>query len=425
MMLSSAYAIFAASAALIVGYQGLVRAIPVNPAGQVRPSSLANGPASPASYNPANFNPAILHIRYTQAPGKTADPAKDAFIDLTLIGPDASPGGRRVEVNSVIFRSLLQDLYRRISRQDPMAVTSPGSSSRKLYDVLLAPVGGLLKEQSISTLLIAVDRGLQAVPFAALTDGAQYFGEAYAFSLTPSLTLTDLDSVSTRSDDRLLALGSSRFQSLSPLPIVPEELAQISPGDHKDVRLNEDFTPEVFLSQSADPRYSRVHVATHAEFVPGGPSKSSIYSGTGPIALDQLAKLRKKRKGVPLDLIVFSACRTALGDPESELGFAGLALQAGSKSAIGTLWYVDDVVTSAYFVQMYRYLDSGVPKAEALQLTRYALIKGLIRVQGNEVIGVDGSALLTGLTPSQVQRMKQNTAHPFYWAGIQLLGTPW
>ena len=117
--------------------------------------------------------------------------------------------------------------------------------------------------------------------------------------------------------------------------------------------------------------------------------------------MKQLSSLRKKRKGVPLDLVVFSACRTALGDADAELGFSGLALQAGARSAVGTLWYVDDVVTSAYFVQMYRFLAQGIPKAEAMQMTRQAFIRNKVTLSGDQVIGVDGTPLLQELTPSQ------------------------
>ena len=141
--------------------------------------------------------------------------------------------------------------------------------------------------------------------------------------------------------------------------------------------------------------------------------------------MKELSKLREKRQGVPLDLVVFSACRTALGDADAELGFSGLALQAGARSAVGTLWYVDDVVTSAYFVQMYRFLEQGVPKAEAMQLTRQAFIDGLVRLSGDEVLGVDGSPLLRELSPSQRRRVSNGVANPFFWAGIELMGAPW
>ena len=141
--------------------------------------------------------------------------------------------------------------------------------------------------------------------------------------------------------------------------------------------------------------------------------------------MSELAALRQKRQGIPLDLVVFSACRTALGDAEAELGFSGLALQAGARSAIGTLWYVDDVATSAYFVQMYRFLADGIPKAEAMQMTRQAFVRGLVRLDGNQVLGVGDVALLSDLNPLQQRRAAAGFSNPFFWAGIELMGAPW
>ena len=143
------------------------------------------------------------------------------------------------------------------------------------------------------------------------------------------------------------------------------------------------------------------------------------------MSMAQLAQLRSERSGAPLDLIVLSACRTLLGDQESELGFAGLALQAGARSAVGTLWYVDDVVTSAFFVQFYRLLDQGLPKAAALQRTRQLFASGAIRLEGDVVLGADETPLLTGLTPAQRRRMAGGGQNPYFWAGIELIGSPW
>ena len=223
----------------------------------------------------------------------------------------------------------------------------------------------------------------------------------------------------------MLALGASEFEGLAPLPLVPQELDQISVPTRKDAFLNKEFTPARLLDLAGDPDYNQLHVATHAEFKPGGPAASQLYSGVGPMTMQQLTALRQSRKGVPLDLVVFSACRTALGDADAELGFSGLALQAGAKSAVGTLWYVDDVVTSAYFVQMYRYLDQGIPKAEAMQMTRQAFIRGLVRTQGDQVMGDGPEPLLTDLTTSQRRRLINGAVNPFFWAGIELMGTPW
>ena len=135
--------------------------------------------------------------------------------------------------------------------------------------------------------------------------------------------------------------------------------------------------------------------------------------------------MRKGRVNNPFELFVLSACRTALGDQETELGFSGLALQAGSKSAIGTLWYVDDVMTSAYFVQMYSFLDMGIPKAEAMQMTRKAFAQEKIRLENDSLIGINNKVLLSELNNSQKRIVMNGLSNPFFWAGIELMGSPW
>lgn len=402
---------------------GIETLIAAADAGQTRSDGGRNA-LLPPSFNRAAYNPAILHVRFTEAAGGTSKADNDAFLDVTLVPLEGEPVGRRVEVSRKAFADDLRQLYRQLSRQESLLVSDPRSPSRRLYDQLLAAIAPVLQQRRITTLLISADRGLQAVPFAALHDGQQYFGNAYAFALTPSLALTSLEPPLNR-PGRLLAAGAAVFDGLAPLPLVPTELNQVSLEARKDKALNKDFTPSTLMEQAADPRYTRVHVATHAEFLPGGPAASRLYSGTVPIPLTDFVKLRRARQGAPLDLISFSACRTALGDADSELGFAGLALQAGARSAVGTLWYVDDVATSAYFVQMYRYLDAGIPKAEALQLTRQAFSRGLVRLEDDRLVGPDGQLLIGGLNRSQQRRVEAGLDNPYYWAGIELLGAAW
>ena len=386
--------------------------------------AVARVSVQPPRFQAERYNPAVLHLRFTSADGKTTSKQTDSFLDITLISPSGEPEGIRSELSLAQFRDQLKQLYRQLSRQDDLKVNDPQSPTRKLHNLLFGGITPLLQRAQISTLLVAADRGLQAVPFAALSDGNAFFGDRFAFSLTPSLALTDLG-VSNPTGRRLLALGASEFEGLAALPLVPQELDQISVPTRKDAFLNKEFTPERLLDLAGDPDYNQLHIATHAEFKPGGPAASQLHSGVGPMTMQQLTALRQSRKGFPLDLVVFSACRTALGDADAELGFSGLALQAGAKSAVGTLWYVDDVVTSAYFVQMYRYLDQGIPKAEAMQMTRQAFIRGLVRTQGDQVVGDGPEPLLTNLTTSQRRRLINGVANPFFWAGIELMGTPW
>lgn len=393
---------------------------------------LAAGPLPP-SFQRASYRPAVLHIRFSEerpkaqaatAKGAGKDKATDAFLDITLVPLQGAVEGRRVELSKAAFAEQLRQLYASLSRQDSLDVANPKAPARQLYNTLLGPVAPLLQAQGVTTLLIAADRGLQAVPFAALHDGSRYLGDRYAFAITPSLALTNLSTDAERGQT-LLAAGASSFEGLAPLPLVPQELNNVGGTGSKDLFLNRDFTPEVLLEKAGDSRYGRVHVATHAEFLPGGPAASYLYSGVGPIPLSTFTRLRQQRQGAPLDLISFSACRTAIGDPSSELGFAGLAVQAGARSAAGTLWYVDDVATSAYFQQLYRHLGQGVPKAEALQLTRQAFQRGLIRLEGDRVLAPDGVVLLQNLTSVQQRRVRDGFQNPYFWAGVELVGAPW
>ncbi|WP_216900834.1 CHAT domain-containing protein [Synechococcus sp. CCY 9618] len=377
------------------------------------------------------FNPAVLMVAFTEAKGSAARPsggspskAANSFLDLILLSRQGEPLGQRVELSREQFGAQLRALYRQLARLEPLQVENPDSPSRQLHRAIIGPVAEELQRRGITTLVIVADRGLQALPFAALHDGRSYFGDRYGFALTPSLNLTSL-APPRQTRGRVLAAGASEFDSLSPLPLVNKELAGIPEGVGVDRYLNRSFTPAVLLTQAADSRYERLHVATHAEFLPGGPAQARIYTGTGPVSLKDFSRLRQQRSGSPLELFVLSACRTALGDADSEMGFAGLALQAGSRSAIGTLWYVDDVATSAYFLQLYRYLDQGLQKSEALRATRRAMATGTLRLQGDKVVSSDGVPLLTGLSPSQQRRIARGMNHPYFWAGVQLIGTPW
>jgi len=370
------------------------------------------------------FVPGVLTLSFTRKPPERVDNGGDSFLDLALIMPSGDPVGVRIDLSRLALQEELRLLYGQLARQEPLNELDPASPARRLFDILIGPVLPALQKNGINSLLIVADRGLQAVPFAALHDGRKWFGERFGFSLTPSLRLTSL-APPARSRGRVLAVGASQFNSLAPLPLVPEELAGIPKRDGVDLYLNDQFTPQVLLGQAGDPRYDRVHVATHAEFRPGGATQARIYTGNDTLALQDFVRLRKVRGDKPLDLVALSACRTALGDSDSELGFAGLALIAGSRSAIGTLWYVDDVATSAYFLQLYRFLDQGLPKAEALRATREAMSQGRLRLAGDAILATDGTPLLAGLTPAQQRRVQAGMRHPYFWAGVELLGTPW
>jgi CHAT domain-containing protein len=368
------------------------------------------------NYSP--YRPAVLRMTFSRDGSRG-----EGILDLALVPAQGEVVGRRVVIDGARFGEQLRNLYSQLARQEPMRAAEADAPARQLYDVLVRPLEQEIASLGITTLLLSADPGLQAVPFAALHDGRTYLAERIGIALTPSIGLMPLDVPPAGTRTQLRA-GASRFEGLAPLPLVPQELNRLDlrPGR---AYLDAAFTPSLLMEKAGDPAFQQVHVATHAEFLPGGPAKAKLYSGTGPMSLAEFAQLRQRRDGQPLDLFTLSACRTALGDKDSELGFAGLALQAGSRSAIGTLWYVDDVATSAFFVQFYRYLDAGLPKAEALQATRRTTPLAKVRLEGDRLLGAEGQELLGGLDPAQQRRVAAGVTHPYFWGGMQLLGTPW
>src|SRR4028119_1614196 len=180
-----------------------------------------------------------------------------------------------------------------------------------------------------------MDKGLRSIPVAALYDGQQFLVEKYSVGLMPSVSLTD-----TRYQDvknlQVLAMGSAKFPTLKPLPAVPIELSVITSSLWQGKSfLNEAFTLKNLIAQRQQQPFGMIHLATHASFQAGAPGNSYIELWDTKLRLNQLSGLGWKNPQV--ELLVLSACKTALGNEDAELGFAGLALQAGVKSAIASL----------------------------------------------------------------------------------------
>lgn len=71
-----------------------------------------------------------------------------------------------------------------------------------------------------------------------------------------------------------------------------------------------------------------------------------------------------------LDLVVLSACQTALGDIDYGEGVFGLQRgfkKAGAQSILMSLWDVDDKVTHIFMTEFYRAWTSGMTKTQALR----------------------------------------------------------
>ncbi|MEM8637610.1 MAG: CHAT domain-containing protein [Cyanobacteria bacterium P01_G01_bin.54] len=305
------------------------------------------------------------------------------------------------------------------------ALNSVGSGQRylapaqALYNWLIRPVQDDLERLQIQNLSIIADEGARSLPFAVLHDGQQFLVEQYSSGLMPSLSLVD-----TRyrplNEPRILAMGASQFTRQSPLPAVPAELALITQQQRQPAQLNAQFTAANLTRQTRDRRFQVLHLATHATFSSGAADAAYVQLwGDEQLQLNSFRDL-KLYEDPPLELLILSACETAIGDRHAELGFAGASLQAGVKSVLASLWQVSDLGTLALMGAFYDQLaDPDVTiKAEALRQAQLALLRGEVNLQS----GFIGEMPL----PPELARYRDtDLTHPFYWSAFTLVGSPW
>ncbi|MGD1805355.1 CHAT domain-containing protein [Dapis sp. BLCC M126] len=295
--------------------------------------------------------------------------------------------------------------------------------AQQLYDWLIAPISAELEIANIDTLLFSMDEGLRTLPVGVLHDGEEFLIEKYSISLIPSVSLMDTN-YRPLQDTQLLAMGASKFIEQDPLPAVPVELETISQKLWQGSQfLNQEFTRDNLVAQRQNYPYPIIHLSTHAEFLPGKASNSYIQLwGDEQIKLNQVRQLGWSQPAV--ELLVLSACRTAVGDRNAELGFAGLAVAAGVKSALASIWYVNDEGTLGLMTEFYTHLNNAKIKAEALRQAQLAMLRGEVIIEDGEL---KGSGTHTAVVlPSALGKFEnKNLSHPYYWAGFTMVGSPW
>ena len=122
--------------------------------------------------------------------------------------------------------------------------------------------------------------------------------------------------------------------------------------------------------------YTVVHVASHGEFG-GDVDNTFLLAFDGKLTIDRLERLIGvfKYRDEPLELLTLSACDTAEGDDRAALGLAGVAVKAGARSAVATLWSVNDEASAELIADFYRELKKpSVSRAVALQRAQVKIL---------------------------------------------------
>ncbi|MEG4851639.1 CHAT domain-containing protein [Microcoleus sp. B5-D4] len=351
--------------------------------------------------------------------------AKQKHLELVLLLPDGKNVFKSVPASRETVLQVAKEFTNAIRIPRRLNAADYKEPAEELYQWLIAPLQPELDANKIDTLVFSMDSGLRTLPLAALYDGKQFLVEKYSLGLIPSLSLTDTRYADVKGSE-VLAMGASNFPAQydqNPLPAVPLEIStivgKIWPGSSF---LNEAFTLANLKQKRNQPQYKIIHLATHGDFQPGGAQNSYIQFWDTKLRLNQLDQLKLSNPQV--ELLVLSACTTAVGDEQAELGFAGLAVHAGVKSALASLWYVSDVGTLGLMTEFYQQLRTAPIKAEALRQAQLAMLRGEVRLQDGYLMRSGNNQALP--LPSELAaRGDRNLSHPYYWAAFTMIGSPW
>ncbi|MBF2046348.1 MAG: CHAT domain-containing protein [Elainella sp. C42_A2020_010] len=259
------------------------------------------------------------------------------------------------------------------------------AQSQQVYDWLIRPFRAALEEQQVQTLVFVSDGVIRNLPMAALYDGERFLVEAYAIALSPGLQIPASTPLPNLQLD-VLAFGLSEIRpdfpphaNFAPLVNVERELNQIATEVSSHDVLNQSFTSEALQTWIGRSDAPIVHIATHGQFS-SDPNDTFLLAWDRRIILKDFSNILQTRENPntkAIELLVLSACKTADGDDRATLGLAGITIQSGARSTIGSLWYVDDQSTSELVGRLYQELaksDAGMTRAEALRRAQVNLL---------------------------------------------------
>src|SRR5579883_976001 len=270
--------------------------------------------------------------------------------------------------------------------------------SKILYTEIFAPIKKYLPESG--TLVFIPDTYFQSLPLGMLYDGKNYLIKSYNISIALGSSLWRPKALQ-KEQLRVLVAGISKQNpnfrdrsilnglSFNSLPEVQTEIASIKTNSKNTKELlNAGFTRENFRDKISE-GFPITHITTHGQFS-SDPEKTFILTWDKVINVKELNSLLRQNS---IELLVLSACQTAKGDRHSVLGMAGVAVQAGARSTLASLWLVDADATAALMGNFYKGLKNGLSKAEALRQAQVSLLEN------------------------------PKYSHPYYWSAFSLIGS--
>ncbi|HKE56766.1 MAG TPA: CHAT domain-containing protein [Pyrinomonadaceae bacterium] len=322
------------------------------------------------------------------------------------------------------INEIAQRVYKLLSdRPGPQSDTELAQAAKELSRIVLSP---LAKELDKRRIIVAADGVLNYIPFQILPDPQtdEPLVARHEIVNTPSASiLGELQEEATRRnrpDKPLVAFGAPVFASnqvktdddtgagekvastqaaensferalraielnresfdsstIGPLFYADRELAnlgELTPDGREFIFAGHAATRERLLHTNLT-QFAILHFATHGLLDPERPEKSGLVLSTidpdgtsqnGFVSLQDIYGLR-----APVDLVVLSACQTALGKDVRGEGLLGLTrgfMYAGASSVVASLWKVDDEATAELMKDFYvKMLEKGMTPSAALR----------------------------------------------------------
>lgn len=303
--------------------------------------------------------------------------------------PDLAPGrGERLEY--LVARGVL---YRWRLRGDDLAMSASGparpvmDSVRRLHRSVRerqSPDPELLRELARlllppewvadppTAVTLAPDGQLRYLPFGLLPTGSGSLS-----SIATIVHATSADAARRGGGQGLLAIGAEQSDGGPRLAAVESELEAVRASglEPQKVLSHEHATPAMLRAELGEAEPALLHVAAHAELDEASGASSAILlsprdGDSGRLTAAEILDLRSP------DLVVLSACSTALGTSRDGYGLESLAgafLAGGAQTVVASLWDVDDAATAALMAQFYFHLGRGLAAGQALQKAQQTL----------------------------------------------------
>lgn len=347
--------------------------------------------------------------------------AGPSALSIWVVPPGAEPALVRVPV----LPSRLTTLVRATAGFDTDAFASRGllvttraqrTPWRELEGLLIAPIRHLLPSTAGSRLTIVPHGPLFALSFAGLLQpSGRALLETYDLHYVPAIAVLGEPAAGGREPAR----GALVVGDPGALPAEPgQEALPALPWARREVdAVRAALGPETAVLTAAGATESRVraslpgrrvvHFATHG-VVSNAAGRSSYLAlrpspdADGRLGADELYDLT-----LDADLVVLSACRTALGPVEGDgvIGLARAFLSAGARSVVATQWDVSDRVSYDVMRRFYGQRRLGLSKSQALRAAQLGVLR----------------ALRAGRIVSGAGRLPET---PRLWAGFILTGEP-